>query len=215
MSVRPRPLHAQVRQVVLERIIRGELEPGARVVESRLAEDLGVSRTPLREALMHLEREDFLELEPNRGFLVAPLSREEASEIYPMVALLEGHALRLTGPPDPGRAGHLGDINDRLLSHASDHEDGFTLNAEWHTVLTSGCPNRHLLKMLASIRRKVYRYEWAHAGGGRDAVENAVAHHDRILAALARGSMEDALRLVDEHWMQDLAVLVEAMPEES
>jgi len=207
MAVRARPLHAQVRQVVLERIIRGDLAPGSRVVESRLAEDLGVSRTPLREALMHLEREGFLELVPNRGFSVAGLTMDEASEIYPLLALLEGHALRLTGPPDPARAGHLGDINDRLLSAAGDRERAFTLNVEWHTVLTSGCPNRHLLKMLASIRRKVYRYEWAHAASGRGAIEEAVARQDRILGALARHEMENALELLRDHWRRELREL--------
>ena len=215
MAIRARPLHAQVRQVVLERIIRSELEPGSRVVESRLAEELGVSRTPLREALMHLEREDFLELQPNRGFFVTPLSLEEASEIYPVVALLEGHALRLTGPPDAARAGHLGDINDRLLSAASDPERAFTLHTEWHTVLTSGCPNRHLLKMLASIRRKVYRYEWAHSASGPGPVEETVTHHDRILGALARADMEAALELLQQHWRRELAELGASLSDES
>jgi len=144
---------------------------------------------------------------PNRGFSVAGLTMDEASEIYPLLALLEGHALRLTGPPDPARAGHLGDINDRLLSAAGDRERAFTLNVEWHTVLTSGCPNRHLLKMLASIRRKVYRYEWAHAASGRGAIEEAVARQDRILGALARHEMENALELLRDHWRRELREL--------
>jgi DNA-binding GntR family transcriptional regulator len=211
LTIRARPLHAQARQVVLERILRGDLAPGSRLIESLLAKDLGVSRTPLREALMHLEREGFLELQPNRGFFVAPLSTEEAAELYPLVSLLESHALDLTGIPDTSRARRLAELNEQLLSHEHDPEEAFSLNVEWHTVLTSGCPNRLLLKLLASVRRKVYRYEWAFFAPGGDQVRDAVEGHDAVLTALESGDMATALNALRQHWNTDLETLIPSM----
>jgi DNA-binding GntR family transcriptional regulator len=187
------------------------LEPGSRLVESRLAKELGVSRTPLREALMHLEREGFLELQPNRGFLVAPLSREEAQELYPILALLESRALELTGPPEPSRAAQLAEVNERLLVSGPTRDEVFSTNVEWHAVLTSGCPNRTLLRMLARLRRKVYRYEWAHFASGGDSLRTAVEYHDAILSALRSGDMLAASGALHRHWSADLERLISAM----
>lgn len=211
MTIRARPLHAQARQVVLERILRGELAPGSRLVESLLAKDLGVSRTPLREALMHLEREGFLELKPNRGFFVAPLSGEEAAELYPILGLLEAHALSLIGPPNSPRLAQLAELNDRLLANEDMPPETFSINVEWHTVLTSGCPNRLLLKMLASVRRKVYRYEWAYAGPDEDRVRDSVEGHDAILTCLESGDLDGATDALRRHWATDLESLTSAI----
>jgi DNA-binding GntR family transcriptional regulator len=213
LTLRARPLHAQARQVVLERILRGEFRPGTRLVEGLIAQELGVSRTPLREALMHLEREGFLELQPNRGFFVAGLSPGEARELYPILALLESHALELTGPPEDSRVTQLSELNERLLAHESAPQEAFSVNVEWHTVLTSGCPNRLLLKMLASVRRKVYRYEWAYFAPGGDRVRNSVEHHDSILSTLESGDMAAAVQALGSHWSSDLNALLAAMPE--
>jgi DNA-binding GntR family transcriptional regulator len=211
VKIRARPLHAQARQAVLERILRGELSPESRVVESRLATDLGVSRTPLREALMHLEREGFLRLEPNRGFFVAPLSTEEARELYPILAMIEAEALRLGGIPGSGRMAHLEDVDNQLAECHDDPEGAFHLNAEWHTVLTSGCPNRTLLKMLAGVRRKVYRYEWAHFARSGPRVEASPTLHQAILTALEDRGIDQAIRELHRHWLADLGTLLPAM----
>lgn len=211
MTIRARPLHAQARQVVLERILRGELAPGSRLVESLLAKDLGVSRTPLREALMHLEREGFLELQPNRGFFIAPLSGEEAAELYPILGLLEAHALSLIGLPNSPRVAQLAELNDRLLANEDTPAETFSINVEWHTVLTSGCPNRLLLKMLASVRRKVYRYEWAHAAPDGDRVRDSVEDHDAILTCLESGDLSGATDALRRHWDTDLESLTSAL----
>ena len=211
MAIRPRPLHAQARQVVLERILRSDLEPGSRVVESRLAKELGVSRTPLREALMHLEREGFIELQPNRGFFVAQLSIGEARELYPILGFLESHALELTGAPEPTRTEHLAGLNDQLLSRENAPEGAFSLNVEWHTVLTSGCPNGLLLKMLTQVRRKVYRYEWAYLSPGGERVRDSVEFHDVILTALETGDIAGAVEALQHHWNADLEALIPVM----
>ena len=84
-------------------ILDGRLPAGERINEVRLAAQLGVSRTPLREALARLANEGALRDEPRRGYFVKPLTGEEVRAIYPIRAILDPAALRLAGIPAPAR----------------------------------------------------------------------------------------------------------------
>src|SRR5881396_1764111 len=108
------PIRADLRRIVLERIVRGELAPGVRIKESRLAEELGTSRTPLREALINLEQEGFVRSELAHGFSVEPLSGREVRETYPILWTLEGLALRASGNAIYTLLGELTKINATL-----------------------------------------------------------------------------------------------------
>ena len=88
------PLRQEARKAVLEWILDGTLSPGSDVNEASLAASLGVSRTPLREALLALEQDGFLVSETGRGFRVVPLTERDVEEIYPMLWTLEGLAVR-------------------------------------------------------------------------------------------------------------------------
>src|SRR6516164_1747566 len=88
-----KPLRDDIHALLRERIVKGGVPPGNRLQDVQLASELGVSRTPVREALLRLEREGLVESDPNRGFFVAPLSRQEVLEIYPMVWALKCLAL--------------------------------------------------------------------------------------------------------------------------
>ena len=99
-AIQRQNLSSQALEEIRRLILEGNLAPGGPIVESGLAADLGVSRTPLREALHSLEREGLVTSEPGRGFLVAQLVAREAQELYPLRALLEPLALRLSGLPD-------------------------------------------------------------------------------------------------------------------
>jgi len=91
------PIRTDLRRIVLERIVSGTLAPGVRIKEARLAEELGTSRTPLREALIKLEQEGFVRSELAHGFTVEPISGREVREIYPLLWTLETLALRSSG----------------------------------------------------------------------------------------------------------------------
>src|SRR5262249_20391625 len=92
---------------VREWIVDGRLQAGGRINEVHLAAQLGVSRTPLREALARLAAEGALTLRPRCGYYVCPLSRAEFEQIYPIRALLDPEALRLAGVPSPKRIARL------------------------------------------------------------------------------------------------------------
>src|SRR3954452_17931435 len=87
-------LREQVKEVLVQRILRGELQPGERLIETRIAQELGTSQAPVREALRDLELLRFVESEPFRGARVREVSQEELIEIYPVRAAIEEVAAR-------------------------------------------------------------------------------------------------------------------------
>src|SRR5215213_8157418 len=122
MTITRVPLREQVHHAIIGRILREELAPGARLSDSALAGELGVSRTPVREALLRLEREGFLEVDVGRGFFVKPLSAGEVREVYPILWTLEVMALRTAAPPSRARVADLARINAELAEAAHDPE---------------------------------------------------------------------------------------------
>jgi DNA-binding GntR family transcriptional regulator len=202
-TVDRRSITEQLETLVLERILDGSLPAGERVNESRLAEELGASRTPLREALSRLHREGLVVSRPHHGFFVADLSAGEARELYECLALLESSALQLAGMPDRTQLSELEEINQRLEA-VSDGAEGIRVNTEWHVALLAGCPNAHLLELVESVRTKVHRYEFAFFAPGPERIATSIRLHGRILDALAVGDLATAKRGLIEHWFTDL-----------
>lgn len=202
-TVDRRSITEQLETLVLERILDGSLPAGGRINESRLAEELGASRTPLREALSRLHREGLVVSRPHHGFFVADLSAGEARELYECLALLESSALELAGVPKPARLAELGRINLRLET-VNDAATGIAVNTEWHQALLADCPNSHLLELVEGVRTKVHRYEFAFFAPGPERIATSIRLHRRILDALAVGDLSTAKRGLVDHWFTDL-----------
>jgi DNA-binding GntR family transcriptional regulator len=113
MIVRER-LSADVHHELIQRIIKGEFIPGQRLKDTDLAEELGVSRTPIREALLRLEREGFLSSQKHLGFAVKRMEESEIQEVYPLVRLLECSALDSLPAPCPGKLERLATLTTML-----------------------------------------------------------------------------------------------------
>lgn len=154
------PLRTQVREIVLDRIIRGVLAGGTRINETHLAAELKVSRTPLREALLGLLREGFLVAEMGKGFRVPEMRVEELLEVSPINAALEALAVRTTGPDVRAAATELERLGREIEDAASDAARVYELNVAWHRALTSGCRNATLQQMLRAVRERCYRYQY-------------------------------------------------------
>src|SRR5215510_3945315 len=107
-------LSESVASALRRMIVDGRLGPGERINEVRLAAALGVSRTPLREALSRLVAEGALKSVARSGFYVCPLTVEELEQIYPIRALLDPEALRLSGLAPPDRIKRLGALNTKI-----------------------------------------------------------------------------------------------------
>ena len=209
-SVRPAiaraPLRSEVRKLLLEEILRGDLAPAAGITEAELSARIGVSRTPLREALLSLERDGFLTATPGRGFSVRPLTRADAEEIYPLLWTLEQLALRLAWPMARPRQVELEQANRRLESARRDPMVALARDREGHSLLLADCKNRRLLASIANLKDQAARYEDAfmrHSGQ----VITSVDQHRHILAAARRNDLDDALRLLEENWRVSLEFL--------
>lgn len=170
-------------------IVDGCLGEGERINEVRLAGQLGVSRTPLREALSGLVAEGALVARPRLGYFVRPLTREEFEQIYDIRPVLDPEALRLAGIPSPKRIARLEKLNAQLQKAGG--EAAIALDDEWHAELVADCPNKVLLEMIQNIIMRTRRYELA-LMREQESVTNASDEHARIIAALKAGDLDAA-----------------------
>ncbi|HEY1174649.1 MAG TPA: GntR family transcriptional regulator, partial [Phytomonospora sp.] len=150
---RPAPLRAAVYQRVVDLIATGELEPGQAVTEAELSRSLGVSRTPVREALLRLEAEGVLESAPARGFSLRPLSPAEAAELYPILGALERLAVS-TSPSGVVDVAALRALDDELLA-ATEPVQRWRLDTAFHDAIVAACPNASLRAMIHALRVRV------------------------------------------------------------
>jgi DNA-binding GntR family transcriptional regulator len=172
------------------RIVDGRLPAGERINEVHIARQLGVSRTPLREALSRLAAEGALTTVARFGFFVRPLTLEEFEQIYDIRPILDPEALRLAGLPDAKTLERLEKLNRRLAS-VRDPETAIALDDEWHLLLLDRCPNRLLIELIQNIILRTRRYELALMRETSN-VERATEDHDRILAALRNRDLRAA-----------------------
>ena len=172
-------------------IVEGALAAGARINEVHLARALGVSRTPLREALARLAREGSLASVPRVGWFVKPLTLEEFEQIYPIRALLDPEALRLSGLPAAATIERLERLNARIAA-GGDADHIIALDDEWHLALIGHCPNKVLLELIEDFIRRTRRYEIALMRERRN-VAIAADNHREITSALRRRDLDGAI----------------------
>ena len=172
---------------------------------------MGVSRTPVREALLRLEREGLVESDPNRGFFVAQLSRKEVLEIYPMVWALECLALDSAEPPTTPQIQALRQINAEMAATA-DPLQRQELDLGWHQTLLGSCPNERLKDFLAALKQIVRRYECVYM---RDPalVRRSVRDHAEILEAVVKKKPKLASRLLERNWRAGMESVLMQLPE--
>lgn len=171
-------------------ILDGRLADGERINEVRLSAALGVSRTPLREALNRLAAEGALVSVVGHGHAVAPLAAAEFEQLYDIRPILDPAALALCAVPSTEQLARLSALNAELLN-AGDGETAIDLDNRWHLLLLADCPNRALVGLIETIMLKTRRYELALLRE-RPRVVAASNDHERIIAALRAGNRDAA-----------------------
>lgn len=202
-------LYEQVAELLRARIYAHELAPGAWIDEQSLADEFGISRTPMREALKVLASEGLVELRPRRGCYVAELSERDLDEIFPVLALLEGRVVeeatqRATGA-DFAR---LERIHADLERHAAAHDTDrfFEANQAFHGALQELAGNRWLSQLIDDTRKflKLTRRDSLRLDGR---IQASLAEHRDILAAIRAHDAGLAARHMHDHILSGRAAL--------
>lgn len=182
-------------------IAAGTVKPGEHLGEPAIAESLGISRTPIREALLRLETESFLERNVGRRLVVAEVSPEEVLDVYAVREVLNGLAARLAAQnastTDVTRLRRL----HREIKWAFDDGDiarMARLNFEFHDAVCVASRNAFLLEMLRKAHDTHHRYPGSTFSMRERAVES-VQEHDRLLQAIEAGDGPRAMEAAQEH----------------
>jgi DNA-binding GntR family transcriptional regulator len=191
----------QVHGALLERIVAGELPPGSRLRQEALAEELGVSRTPLREALVRLASEGLVEFTPNRGATVAARDFSDMEQAWGARLVIEPGAARLAAERlDPDAIERLRECVRRQRVVAGDVTTSFALNREFHVTLVQASGNAHLaqfaeLLWLTRIGVPIF----ARQARDREQILEWADEHEAITEAVAAGQGGRAERLTRDH----------------
>jgi DNA-binding GntR family transcriptional regulator len=215
----PRPVGVLERLRAL--ILTGEYGPDERLIEEQLAERLGVSRTPVRQALTMLEAEGLVEITPNRGATVCSFSIEDVWDIYDLRAVLEGHAARRAAGRierrELERLRELAREMEGLPGQFDDHEEEIralvALNQEFHGTIVEASRNRRLERLInrtveIPLMFKAFYWYTLH--------ERTISnhYHRQILEALENGDADRAETIMREHVYEGRDFVIRALKED-
>ncbi len=204
---RPLVVYEQLRDL----IVHGHLAPGSRIVESDVALRLGVSRTPVRGALQRLQQEGYI-VDPSGGRLarptVAPLTSDDARELFHIVAEIEGLTARwAAGLPVGERralARTLRALNADFRREAAVRRPDFNrlhdLDRSFHRTYVEAGAGRRLLALHTTIKPQAERYERLYVSLLVSDLQTSVTEHEAIAAAIERGNPDAAQRAVQTNW---------------
>jgi DNA-binding GntR family transcriptional regulator len=206
-----RTLREQIVSSLRESIIKGELSPGQKITEPDLAEKLGISRTPIREALRQLESEGYLTVIPRRGAVVSIVTRKEIRDFFELKSLLEGYASRIAARKNTEKdIARLTRINEKLevMAQKGDVEAFFRKNNEFHKALIGLCDNEKLMDIWTSLVQRFVRFRLQALSVPGRLMESVNQHRD-IIEALQKKDGPLSEDLVYEHSLISGESLVE------
>ncbi|HEY7774598.1 MAG TPA: GntR family transcriptional regulator [Marinagarivorans sp.] len=200
-----------VYRTLKQSILTNEFYPGYQALEPELAKSLGVSRTPVREALIRLENERLIELIPRRGMRVIPLVPEDMREIYELLTSLEVTAVEMLARKRPTRSA-LADleqaIDDMETCLADDNREGWAeADDRFHRLLVETCGNSRLAAMASSLRDQGHRARLVTLKL-REKPTQSNRDHRNVIEAIIAGDWEKASEIHYSHRRNAAAVLV-------
>ena len=196
-----KPLREIVFETIRGAIITGELQPGQRLMEVQLAEEMGVSRTPVRESIRKLELEGLVKMVPRRGAYVTPMSVNDLKEMMEIRRALEGLAAELAAlNATAEEIAKLYAANQRFGESAmANDEEGIIKNdMDIHDIIYRASGNKKLLTMINSLREQMQRFraEYVHRIEDKTPLVN---QHMEIIRKIESGESAMAKALAGEH----------------
>jgi DNA-binding GntR family transcriptional regulator len=196
---RPAPLRQAVYDAIVELIVNGTLQQGQHMVENELAEYLGVSRQPVREALQRLQTDGWVDLRPALGAFVHSPTEDEADQLLGVRSVLETHSARLAAdratPEDINRLWELQQDGLNALA-ANDIEGLVAANAALHAAITALAGNTVLAEHIGLVER---RWRWYYHLIAQPRGQDAWSEHAELIKAIGAGDAELASKVMDQH----------------
>ncbi|MBO9579227.1 MAG: GntR family transcriptional regulator [Microbacteriaceae bacterium] len=194
----------RVRDLLEEAILEGELKPGERLRAEALAQRFGTSRTPIREALLQLEGQGLVEVEPNRGAVVRSFDRDDVLDLYEIRALIEPHAAaRAATRIDPARIAELAALCDA--------EDQLVANEAFHRIILEAAESPRLVVAMRAATGIPRSFRTAFWHDERQRAESLMCHR-RLVAAFEAQDAQLAEAVMRMHILGAVAFLEETWP---
>ncbi len=204
LSLSPRALYVEVAELLRQRIFSRELMPGSWIDELKLADEYGISRTPLREALKVLATEGLVTMKVRRGAYVTEVSDSDLSDVYHLLALLESDAAAVVATrATEAQLRELQSLHNKLEKAVADRERFFEINETFHMRLLEIANNRWRDQMVADLRKvmKLNRHNSLLKSGR---IEESLAEHRAIMAALSARDAPASMQEMQAHFRNGL-----------
>jgi len=193
-------------EVIRKWIISGDLAPGEKLRDKELSATLGLSRTPIREALLMLENDGLVETKANRWTLVAPIDLSKAEETYVIVSTLECLALRLAiNSFTDADVQELEKLNENLndLIDNGDRISALEADNAFHNKMIRMAKNEELQKLLVNLKLKIQRIE-SHYFSQKEFLQTAYIEHNQIIEAIRNKDLKEAEEALKANWNNSL-----------
>jgi len=209
-------LSQKVYRALKTEIIKGSLKPGTKLSEGKIAEQTGVSRTPVREALKELAAEGFVKMNPNQAVVVSSASVEDIQEVLQIRGVLEGLAARLAIKMISEEEIKELEKYQKQMEYYTKKDDVLAfseMDAEFHELILNICGNNKLIQIRKNISDQAHRYRIRSLSiPGR--LKYSLKEHQEIVEALKRKNAEQADRLSQKHIENVLANILAHKNEE-
>ena len=208
LTLTPRALYEEVAELLRQRIFNRELQPGSWIDELKLAEEYGISRTPLREALKVLAAEGLVTMKVRRGAYVTEVSEKDLADVYHLLSLLESDAVGVVAErASPAQLAELDALHAELEAAAApgkvDRAHFFAINERFHMRILAMADNRWRDQMVADLRKvmKLNRHNSLLKAGR---VKESLAEHRGIMEAIEKRKPAEAVKRMQEHFANGL-----------
>lgn len=196
-----KPLREMVYEELKMQILTGGIVPGTRMMEVELAEEMGVSRTPIREAIRKLEKEGLVTIEPRRGAYASRISTDDMVEILEVRQDLEGLAAYLAASRMSEE--NLSELRQVAEGYNKAVKDGdmtsmISHDTRFHRLIVDSCNNKILVHMVEQLQEMVLRFRYIYYDNFKRA-EHMPAEHRAIMDAIADGNADKAREAADTH----------------
>lgn len=204
------PLRDVVFNTLRQAILRGELKPGERLMEIQLANKLGVSRTPIREALRKLELEGLVNMVPRKGAEVADITEKSLRDVLEVRKALEELSVQLACEKiTEEEIEELKRVAERFKDTLDNQDVTKIAEADvaFHDVIYTATDNQKLILLLNNLREQMYRYRVEYLKK-EEAYPQLIAEHEELIDNISKRNKEEATRIMCEHIDNQVATVI-------